>query len=86
MKVNIYMGFWTLEMKYTQYGICGEVAFKNASVMVFLEVKRDGQRFLGGSKKSRLLCGELPLTYYSSPEWLIGDRMSSSWPLCGVFS
>jgi hypothetical protein len=23
MEVNIYIGFWTLKMKCTQYGICG---------------------------------------------------------------
>ena len=57
MKVNIYMGFWTLEMKCTQYGVCGEVAFKNARAMVFWEVGRGGQWFSGWSTKSRLLCG-----------------------------
>ena len=57
MKVNIYIGFWTLEMKCTQYGICGEVAFKNARAMIFLKVGRGGQRFSGGSKKFRSLCG-----------------------------
>src|ERR1700738_383706 len=35
MEVNIYIGFKTLKMKCTQYGICGQVAFKNASIMVF---------------------------------------------------
>src|ERR1700738_2481662 len=35
MKVNIYIGFETLKMKRTQYGICGQVAFKNASTLVF---------------------------------------------------
>ena len=35
MEVNIYIGFETLKMKCTQYGICGQVAFKNASTIVF---------------------------------------------------
>src|ERR1700738_3562495 len=35
MEVNIYIGFETLKMKCTQYGICGQVAFKNASTLVF---------------------------------------------------
>src|ERR1700737_2020045 len=35
MKVNIYIGFETLKMKCTQYGICGQVAFKNATTIVF---------------------------------------------------
>ena len=32
---HIYWIFWTLKVKCTQYGICGEVAFKNARAMVF---------------------------------------------------
>ena len=35
MKVNIYIEFETLKMMCTQYGICGQVAFKNASTIVF---------------------------------------------------
>ena len=49
MEIHIYIGFWTLEMKCTQYGICGEVAFKNARAMVFLEVGRGEQKFSGKS-------------------------------------
>jgi hypothetical protein len=30
MEVNIYIGFWTLKVKCTQYGICSQAAFKNA--------------------------------------------------------
>src|ERR1700738_1030297 len=37
MKVNIYIGFETLKMKCTQYGICEQVAFKYASIIVFLK-------------------------------------------------
>jgi hypothetical protein len=37
MKVNIYIGFGTLEMKCTQYEICEEVAFKIARAKVFFE-------------------------------------------------
>ena len=33
MEVNIYIGFWTLKAKCTQYGICSQVAFKNARAM-----------------------------------------------------
>ena len=35
MEVKIHIGFGTLKMKCTQYGICGQVAFKNARAMVF---------------------------------------------------
>jgi hypothetical protein len=51
MKVNIYIRFWTLEMRCTQYAICGEVAFKNARAMIFLKVRRGGQRFSGRPRK-----------------------------------
>ena len=57
MKVNIYIGFWTLEIKYTQYGISGEVAFKDARALIFLIVGQGGQKFSGRPRKSRLLCG-----------------------------
>ena len=30
MKVNIYIGFWTLKMKCIQYGLYGQAAFKHA--------------------------------------------------------
>ena len=36
MEVNIYIGFWTLKMKCTQYGLYGQAAFKNARVMPWL--------------------------------------------------
>jgi hypothetical protein len=44
-------------MKCTQYEICEEVAYKNIKAMVFMEVKQIGQRFLGGTRKSRFFCG-----------------------------
>jgi len=31
--VNTYIGFWTLKMKCTQYGLYGQEAFKNARIM-----------------------------------------------------
>jgi hypothetical protein len=37
MKVNIYIGFWTLKMKCTQYGLYGQAAFKNARAVLFFE-------------------------------------------------
>ena len=59
MEVNIYIDFWTLEMKCTQYKICEEVSFKNA--MVFLEVGRGKQKFSSRSKKSQFfLWGSCP--------------------------
>jgi hypothetical protein len=32
MEVNMYIGFWTLKPKCTQYGLCGQATFKNAKV------------------------------------------------------
>ena len=29
-EVNMYIEIWAFKMKCTQYGICGQVAFKNA--------------------------------------------------------
>ena len=79
-----YIGFWTLEMKCTQYGNCGEVAFKNARAMIFLKVGWGGQKFSDGSKKSRFLLGQLPPPKYTSPERLVEGRISSFVLLCGV--
>ena len=68
MKVNVYIGFWTGEMKCTQYGICGEVAFKNARAMVFLEAGEAGRGFQMGPKNHGFFVGQLPLSEYSSPK------------------
>ena len=34
--MHIYIGFQTLKVKYTQYGICSQGTFKNAGAMFFL--------------------------------------------------
>ena len=34
---TVYIGFWTLVVKCTHYGFCGQVAFKNARTMVFFK-------------------------------------------------
>ena len=62
-------------MKCTQYGICGEVAFKNARAKVFLEA---GQRFSGGFRKFKFLCGATTPNRIFLPERLVGGRISSS--------
>ena len=61
MEVNIYTKFWTLEMKCTQYGICGEVVFKNARTMVFLKVGGTGKRFWVGPENHGFFVGQLHL-------------------------
>ena len=37
MKVNIYIGFWTLTVKCTQCGLYGKVAFTNARANLFFK-------------------------------------------------
>ena len=37
MKVNIYIGFWTLKIKCTQYGFYGQAALKNAKEILFFQ-------------------------------------------------
>jgi hypothetical protein len=71
MEVIMYIEFWTLEMKCTQYGICEEVAFKNARATIFLEV---GQ---GKSRKSQFLRGQLnvrlePVSSVMAASWFCG--------------
>ena len=45
MEVNIYIGFWALKMKYTQYGLYEQTTFKNAMAILFFEIGRSGQQF-----------------------------------------
>lgn len=35
MEVNLYIGFWTLEMKCTQYGLRAQATFQNARANLF---------------------------------------------------
>ena len=53
MEVHIYIGFETLKVKCTRYGICSQTAFKNARAMFFSKLGRAGSCFRSGSKKSR---------------------------------
>jgi hypothetical protein len=49
--VHIYIGFETLKVKCTQYGICSQAAFKNARAMFFLLSGGAGSYFQAGLKK-----------------------------------
>ena len=42
MEVNIYIGFWTLKMKCTQYELYEQTCFKNARAILLFEVTRSG--------------------------------------------
>jgi hypothetical protein len=74
MEVNIYIGFGTLEVKCTQYGICGTIAFKNAKAMVFLN--SDGWAIIFGQVQIFLnyLDRQLPLPESISHKYFLGER------------
>jgi hypothetical protein len=64
MEVHIHIRFETLKMKYTQYGICSQAAFKNARAMFFPFPGGAGSCFRAGLKNSRAgqnFTGGLPL-------------------------
>ena len=83
MEVNIYIRFETLKMKCTQYGICGQVAFKNASTLVFL--KSGGRAAVFGRVQEK--CGGLPPDRIFPPgEKLIGGSISSAHSMTGLAS
>ena len=42
----MYIEIWTLKTKNTQYGFCGQAAFKNARGLYFFEVGQGEQHFL----------------------------------------
>jgi hypothetical protein len=70
MEVHKYIGFETLKVKCTQYGICSQAAFKNARAMFFV-FGWDGQLFSGRFEKNpgggRNLAGGLPPPGYDIP-------------------
>ena len=70
IKVNTYIAFWTLKVKCTQYGMCGEVAFKIARAMVFSKSDGAGKSFRLGQEDPDFLVGQLPLPVSTSPERL----------------
>jgi hypothetical protein len=51
--VHIYIGFETLKVKCTQYGICSQAAFKIGRAMFFLFSGGAGSYFRAGLKKIR---------------------------------
>ena len=57
MEEDIYVGFWTLKMKCSQFELYGEATFKNARAKLFFKVEPAGQRFCSGSKNPDFVCG-----------------------------
>ena len=71
--MHTYIGFETVNVKCTQYGICSQAAFKNARAMFFLFVfGRGGHMFSGGFEKipggGRNFAGGLPPPGSNNPE------------------
>jgi hypothetical protein len=64
MEVHIHIGFETLKVKCTRYGICSQATFKNARAMFFFVFGRGRQLFSGGFEKipggGRNFAGGLP--------------------------
>ena len=77
-KVDIYIGFGTLKVKCTQYGICGPSRMLG---QWFFQNWAGGQPFRSGTKNLGILVGRLPLPKYSSLEKFVGggNLTSSSW-------
>jgi hypothetical protein len=50
---HIYIGFETLKVKCTQYGICSQAAFKNTRAIFIFIFGQDGHLFSGGPEKIR---------------------------------
>ena len=67
MEVNIGIGFWTLKVICTHYGICGEVALKNARAMVFSKSRGVGRSFQSGPKNPDFFMGQLSMPVSTSP-------------------
>jgi hypothetical protein len=42
---HTYIAFWTLKVKSTQYGLCGQEAFKNAKAILFFKSSRASNNF-----------------------------------------
>jgi hypothetical protein len=83
--VHIYIGFETLKVKCTQYGICSQATFKNARTMFFFVFGRGWQLFSGGSEKipggGKNLAGGLPPPGSNTPISLcvgVGGYLTSS--------
>jgi hypothetical protein len=78
---HIYIGFETLKVKCTQYGICSQAAFKNARANFFC-VGRDGHLFPGGFEKfpggGRNFAAGLPPPGSDTPHTLVGGVISSA--------
>ena len=79
--MHIYIGFETLKVRCTQYGICSQAAFKNARAMCFSKLggvdskfRTDSKKFSGGRK---MFAGGLPPPGSDTPKSLWGGTLTS---------
>ena len=58
----MYIEFWAFKVKCSQYGICGQVAFKNTRVIIiYFEIRQGGQQLsIKIQKKLKLKIGGAP--------------------------
>ena len=69
LRESAYTGLWTLKMKCTQYGICGQSNLQECKGNVSFEVGLDGQKIsVGFRKKSRSFFRGMPGPYPSPPK------------------
>ena len=79
MEVNIYIGFWTLKVKCTQYEICGYIKWPSRMQgQWFFQSQAGGQNFSVGSRKSGFLSGGPPLPKSTLPEKLVGGCLTTA--------
>ena len=75
MEVNIYIGFGTLRVKCTQYGIVWISDLQECKGNGFFNVGQAGNNFQSGSKKI-LIFGRLPFPEYSTPQKFVGGGLN----------
>jgi len=81
MKVNIYIGFGTLKVNCTQYGICGWISdLQECKGNGFFEVEQVGINFWSGPKNFDFLDGQLPQPAFSSPKKFVGGGELNALP------
>ena len=72
MEVHIYIGFETLKVKCTRYGICSQTAFKNARAMFFSKLGGAGWAVVFGRVqknpgRGQKIAGGLPPPRFDIP-------------------
>ena len=72
MEMNIHIGFWTLKVKCTQYGIWWISGLQECKGNGFFEVGWVGNNFRSGPKDLDFLDSQLLVPESTSPEKFVG--------------